>query len=269
VERVGALFQEAEDLGVCVVVLAGGEPLLRPDILQLAEGHPRVIFPLCTNGLLLSDPWIQRLRTRRHLIPVLCLNNLDPEMDIRGRVSSHRLTLERARALRAAGVFFGVSLTVTSRNAHALTDAAFVDELTAQGCRLFCYTEHIPLTPSDAELALSPGQRRLLAERIRLHRRRRKALFVSFPGDGDVYGGCLDAGRGFIHVSASGHVEPCPVASYSDQNLADTTLRSALTSQALRSLRSRAGHLGLQDGGAALFSRHEWVRPVLVREERV
>ena len=39
-----------------------------------------------------------------------------------------------------------------------------------------------------------------------------RALFVNVPGDEKDFGGCLSAGRGFVHVSAEGDLEPCPFA---------------------------------------------------------
>ena len=34
-------------------------------------------------------------------------------------------------------------------------------------------------------------------------------LFFSVPGDEKKFGGCLSAGRGFVHISVSGDLEPC------------------------------------------------------------
>ncbi len=49
-------------------------------------------------------------------------------------------------------------------------------------------------------------------------------MFIEVPGDEDEIGGCLGAGKGFIHISAEGDVEPCPFAPYSDMNLRNDIL---------------------------------------------
>ena len=61
-------------------------------------------------------------------------------------------------------------------------------------------------------------------------RNKYRALFVNVPGDEKDFGGCLSAGRGFVHVSAEGDLEPCPFAPYSDVNLRDKPLKEALQS---------------------------------------
>ena len=62
------------------------------------------------------------------------------------------------------------------------------------------------------------------------------ALFIEVPGDEDEIGGCLGAGKGFIHISAEGDVEPCPFAPYSDMNLRTVSLKDALNSEFLKKM---------------------------------
>ena len=45
-ERVQGLFSEASQLGVGVIMIAGGEPLMRPEILWAASEHRDMIFPV-------------------------------------------------------------------------------------------------------------------------------------------------------------------------------------------------------------------------------
>jgi hypothetical protein len=46
VERIKVLFAEAEELGIPVILLGGGEPLKRPELLQAAAEMPKIIFPV-------------------------------------------------------------------------------------------------------------------------------------------------------------------------------------------------------------------------------
>ena len=43
------IFDEAEELGISFILLAGGEPLLRWDVIQEAAKNPGIIFPIFTN----------------------------------------------------------------------------------------------------------------------------------------------------------------------------------------------------------------------------
>ena len=45
------IFTEAEELGISFILLAGGEPLMRRDVLEKAAGHPDIVFPVFTNGV--------------------------------------------------------------------------------------------------------------------------------------------------------------------------------------------------------------------------
>jgi MoaA/NifB/PqqE/SkfB family radical SAM enzyme len=97
--------------------------------------------------------------------------------------------------------------------------------------------------------------------------KRLRGLFIVFPGDEEVFGGCLAAGRGFIHISPSGRVEPCPFAPYSDANVRDVPLRDALASPLLATIRTNHDRLTETSGGCALWSQREWVQSLLPRAE--
>ena len=44
------VFGEASDLGVSFILLAGGEPMLRIDVIEAASTHKDIMFPIFTNG---------------------------------------------------------------------------------------------------------------------------------------------------------------------------------------------------------------------------
>ena len=54
----GRIFREAEKAGIGFVLLAGGEPLERRDVLISAAEHKNIIFPVFTNGTLLNREYI-------------------------------------------------------------------------------------------------------------------------------------------------------------------------------------------------------------------
>jgi MoaA/NifB/PqqE/SkfB family radical SAM enzyme len=94
---------------------------------------------------------------------------------------------------------------------------------------------------------------------MRSLRERLPRLFVSLPGDEEQYGGCLAAGRGFIHINPSGHLEPCPFAPFSDADLTKMSLKQALGSDFLRIIRENAGKLKESQGGCTLWENRAWV----------
>ncbi len=89
-------------------------------------------------------------------------------------------------------------------------------------------------------------------------------LFIAFPGSEEKLGSCLSAGRGFVHISVNGDVEPCPLVTYSDSNLGNLSLREALQSEFLRGLRRhRPMQAGVREGACVLRENTEWVRALL------
>ncbi|MFZ2413956.1 MAG: hypothetical protein WAW16_07030, partial [Candidatus Cryosericum sp.] len=110
---------------------------------------------------------------------------------------------------------------------------------------------------------LDDGQRARLAATVASLQKRLPGLFIAFPGDEEVFGGCLAAGRGFVHISPSGRVEPCPFAPYSDTSVRGVPLRDALASPLLLAIRDNHERLTETNGGCALWSQREWVRSLL------
>jgi len=261
--RLGEVFSEAQDLGISIILLAGGEPLTRPEILDITAQTPKVVFPLFTNGLLIDKTVVDALREQRNVVPVLSIEGHETETDDRRGEGVYRHLTAVMDKLRAAGVFFGTSTTITSQNMGAVLAGAYVRELYERGCRLFFFIEYVPVQPGTECLELDEEQRQRALARIDALRRDVPALFAAFPGDEAMYGGCLAAGRGFVHLGASGSLEPCPFSPYSDVSLADTSLVEALQSPLLRTIRESDVELAETTGGCALWERRDWVASLL------
>jgi MoaA/NifB/PqqE/SkfB family radical SAM enzyme len=262
-ERWGKLFEEAEGLGVCFILLAGGEPLLRPDVLKAAAERPGIIFPVFTNGTLFEDNALRLFDERRNLLPVISIEGEREATDARRGAGVHDRIEETVKALAKRKILFGASITVTKNNIGAVTDESFVRSLKKRGCGMVFYIEYVPSDNESAELAPGDAERKQLEERIERLKRAVNMLFVSFPGDEKYTGGCLAAGRGFVHVNMDGSVEPCPFSPYSDTNLADISLAEALKSPFLTSMREGGFLLGEHDGGCLLFEKREEVEELL------
>jgi MoaA/NifB/PqqE/SkfB family radical SAM enzyme len=261
-ELAGALAQAGE-LGISIVLLAGGEPLMRPDLLDLTEGHKGMLFPLFTNGMLLDDAVIERLAAQRHVIPVISLEGHQADTDGRRGAGVHAHSLQAMARLRQRGLFFGTSLTVTSQNLDTISSRAYLSDMIASGCRLFFFIEYVPTVPGTEFLVLQEEQRVRLNALVAELRQALPGLFVALPGDEELYGGCLAAGRGFVHLSAQGRLEPCPFAPFSDASLRQMSLAEALRSPFLRALRQSDVHLAETQGGCALWAQREQVLALL------
>ncbi|MCX6091461.1 MAG: radical SAM protein [Candidatus Bipolaricaulota bacterium] len=266
-ERTAELLVEAKDLGVSVMLLAGGEPLLRQDLLDQIQRRPEILFLLFSNGSLLDEARMERLRRMPHVVPVLSLEGGEAETDERRGDGTYEHVTAAMDRLAAGGTFFGTSATLTCRNFNRATDEAHLRRLIARGCRLFYFINYVPVAPGTDDLQLEEAQVAELERRLALYRRTLGALFIAFPHDEMALGGCLAAGRGFVHINAYGAVEPCPFSPYSDSDLTVMSLEQALGSELFRTIRD-SGKLDEADGRCALWKKREWVKGLVDGENR-
>ncbi len=262
-DRVRGILGEARDLGVSVMLLAGGEPLLRENLLSFTAEFPEILFLLFTNGSLIDEAPIDRLREQRHVVPVLSIEGGEDQTDERRGGGTYRYVTEAMTRLKKRRVFFGTSTALTCENFELATSEAHLRDLMRRGCRLFYYINYVPVKPGTEHLQLEPRQVRELEERLAHYRRSLPALFIAFPHDEIALGGCLAAGRGFLHINAYGDVEPCPFSPYSDTNLADVSFKEALASPLLQKILRSGVVLDETDGRCALWKQRNWVARLL------
>jgi AdoMet-dependent heme synthase len=220
-----------------ILVLSGGEPLMRPDLYELLEHcRAQAVTPaLATNATLINDSVAARLAS-------LGLSRVSVSLDgaqaathdaFRGSPGSFDLAVSGIRSLRSAGIDVQINVTLTKRNRDEATPLLdLVVQLGACALHVFLLVpvgcgvdlpEEIRLGPSEVEQLLtffdSEGSTRDLeiratcapqAQRIRAQRARDRARRGLPPGRGLAASskGCL-AGGGVIFIDAVGKVFPC------------------------------------------------------------
>jgi MoaA/NifB/PqqE/SkfB family radical SAM enzyme len=266
--RLRTLVAEANELGISAVLFAGGEPLIRRDLLTITKDFPSVIFPIVTNGTLIDEGTLDHFRTQKNVIPVVSIEGDERDTDERRGVGMHERLRKAMEAMRAKGIFFGCSLTITRYNFATITDDRFMNTLIDAGAKLILLLEYVSVEEGTEDWILTDEQRSTLAYTTARFRTQFPAIFIEIPGDEEQYGGCLAAGRGFVHVSPEGDLEPCPVSPYSDTNVVQLSLKDALQSRLLQAIRQRHETLSEMGGGCALWTEREWVRSLLQPPER-
>ena len=258
------IFDEADDAGVSFILLAGGEPMLRPDVIKEAGERQNILFPIFTNGTFMNENYFELFDRRRNLIPVLSIEGNRAATDDRRGAGVYDKLISNMDELNRRGLIFGASITVTTENIREVTSEEFLSELRGRGCKVVIYVEFVPVTEESVHLAPGDEEREYLtAEMDRLRREDADMMYVSFPGDEKSSGGCIAAGRGFFHINSHGGAEPCPFSPYSDINVKDTSLKEALASPLFRAL--QAGDILADDhaGGCVLFEKKEQVEKLL------
>lgn len=255
-----SVVEQAAELGVSIIVIAGGEPLVRQEeILALAGAHSHLLFPVFSNGLLIDDGTADRIARCRNIVPVISFEGFRPETDRRRGHGVYDRLLAACGRLKDRDVFFGCSVTTTRENFAAVTGEAFIRQMLETGVRVFAFVEYVPMAPGTGHLVLTREQKVTLQAVLADYNQKFPALFIGFPGDEDLYGGCLAAGRGFVHVSPSGDLEPCPAAPVSDMNLGSMPLKDALKSRLFEQIRRDPSALAETEGGCALRAKRALV----------
>ena len=259
-----SLADQAVELGVSVFVVAGGEPLVRRDeIFRIAHAHPEILVPVFTNGLLIDETVTETIAACRNIVPVISFEGFREDTDSRRGDGVYDRLLAACSRLKSRNIFFGCSVTTTRENFNHVTGEAFIRRMMDAGARVFTYVEYVPMEAGTEDLVLTPEQKKILQAVLADFNRKFPALFIGFPGDETAYGGCLAAGRGFVHVSPSGALEPCPAAPYSDANLATVPLKEALASRLFARLREVPDLLTETEGGCALRANRAWVQELI------
>lgn len=264
-----ALFAEAAELGVSMVVLAGGEPLVRPELLDVAGEFPQLTFIVVTNGSLFDASTLDTFTRHRHIIPMLSLDGAQSTTDERRGCGAFVRVTAAMEALRSRRLFFGASIMVTRTNFAQVTSRVFVRDLVSRGCRLFFYADYVPVEAGTERLVPSQAQRSVEKLTMLLMRREFPALFVASSAGEQAHGGCLAAGRGFVHLNPEGGIEPCPFSPYSDVDVRGGGLKRALESPFLRTIRESGRHLGESEGGCALWNQRAWLEGLLASSTAV
>ena len=259
------IFQEATELGISFILLAGGEPLMRSEIIKEAAKFKKIVFPVFTNGTMFNEEILELFDQNRNLFPILSIEGDSVLTDLRRGEGTYQALEKVFKELKDKGIFFGVSITVTRENISLVSDSQFVDYLNYNNCKLVLYVEYVPVLKESDTLAPGEKERQFLKQRQRkLEKEYEDILFLAFPGDEDEAGGCLAAGRGFFHINPYGGAEPCPFSPYSDIDLKEKSIMQCLDSNLFKELKTSGILMQEHTGGCTLFTYKDQVEKIII-----
>lgn len=258
------IFDEADALGISFILLAGGEPMLRRDIIEAAGKKQNILFPIFTNGTFIDERYFALFDKCRNLVPIMSIEGGKAITDDRRGAGIYDKLIANMEEFRRRGLIFGASVTVTTQNYREVCADEFLDGLAERGCKAVIFVEYVPVTEESRALAPDDAERAHLMERLAyLRENRPEMVYIAFPGDEKSSGGCVAAGRGFFHINSHGGAEPCPFSPYSDINVRNTSLREALHSPLFTALQSGDLLLDDHEGGCVLFEKRALVETLI------
>ncbi len=222
-EEIDKIFNEAKKLGFYFVVISGGEPFIREDILEIFKRHSDMYFMVYTNGTLITEKFAKQLADLGNVAPAISVEGFEKETDQRRGKGVFKRILKAMENLKKAGVLFGFSATSTIKNFEILSSDEFIDFFIKMGCHFGWYFQYVPIGRNhDTSLMALPEQRNKLRERIAYFRRTKPIFLGDFWNDGPYVGGCMAGARpraGYFHINSNGDVEPCVFLQFSVDNI--------------------------------------------------
>ena len=240
-----------------MLILSGGEPLLREDIFELAayaSGRGLMVV-LGSNGLLIDKRIVSSLLRSGVTGISISLDSVDPK--IHDKVRSLEGAWQRAvwaiSACRSAGLSVQINAVVTAENYRIIPD--LIEYAHALGAKVFspfflvCTgkgEELTDITPQQYDVVLScvaeaQGKYGDMMVRTRCAPTFRRMLYQLNPDSPLLKmdaGRCL-AGRRYCRITPQGDVTPCPYMPLSLGNVMETDFRDIWShSEVLLSLRS-------------------------------
>jgi MoaA/NifB/PqqE/SkfB family radical SAM enzyme len=206
---------------------------------------------------------VRQFKKQKNLVLLVSLEGDAEDTNERRGEGTYEHVLDIMKKLRENGTFFGTSITLTRPNFATVTAPDFIRDLADVGCKFFLFLDYTPTQEGTEDWALLEDQRLKVSSLMRSFRKRFSALFIAVPWDEMDVGGCLSAGRGFVHINAEGDVEPCPFAPISDKSIKDVSLKEALQSDFLKRIRQIPEISKYTGGGCALWKNRERVRSLL------
>ncbi|HOY30392.1 MAG TPA: radical SAM protein [Bacteroidales bacterium] len=268
-EKMLSILREGEALGSSIIGVLGGEPFTRKDFFHIASTMKKMLFITFTNGMLIDDAMIKKLKKNKNIIPIISNEGRECETDGRRGSGVYSHFKNTAQKFKKNHIIFGMSFTATKDNFHIITDDAFLREMISLGCSTFFYFPYKPVDGRSEELILDHNQLKVLEEYTYTFREKYKTLYFS-PLAEKQFNGCIGAGKGLIHINYDGSIEPCPFAPYSDINLYNVTLKEALNSELLRTIRENHAWLEQNNNGdCPLWENREWLASLTRKKEEV
>ena len=101
------IFEEADSLGISFILLAGGEPMLRRDIIEAAGKMPNILFPIFTNGTFIDKRYFELFDRCRNLIPILSIEGEREITDARRGKGVYDRLIANMDEVERRGLIFG------------------------------------------------------------------------------------------------------------------------------------------------------------------
>ncbi|MDY3917824.1 MAG: radical SAM protein [Candidatus Limivivens sp.] len=222
------VFFDAEQLGIRIIFIRGGEPLTRKCILERASRYPGIFFPVITNGSMMDEQYLDFFRQNRNLIPMLSMAD-SAELDVSqtGKASfAYGKTMQTMEELHGRGLIFGVVENLTRENYRRMLSSAYLSELRRKGSSIVLYAaeagENAGTLLEEKELE----EIELLAEKAQ--EENQGMIVAALPVTGIAMGRNIFQREGLFEITPVGVVQPAIHRTDGTRNVRESSLTEIL-----------------------------------------
>lgn len=216
----------------CLLVITGGEPLVRPDILDIARHAVGLGFIVVfgTNGMLINDRMAKTLVEIGVMGVGISIDSLDPDKhdQFRGVPGAFASALAGIEACKRNGLQFQVHFSAQPMNYQELP--AVVEWAHTLGARVLNVFFMVCTGRGEELTDITPQQDQYkdMLVRARCAPHFKRLAYEKDPNSpltkatGYMGGGCL-AGTNYARVTPNGELTPCPYMPLSAGNVRETS----------------------------------------------
>jgi len=208
---------------------------------EIFNKYNDVAFQVFTNGTMLDEKTVDRIIRLGNVMPIISLEGSQDETDSRRGKGIHQKAMLALDYLHQANALYGFSVMVTRENVETICGDPFNQLMVEKGCYLGWHFLYMPVGRNpDINLMPTPEQREFMRTHGAARIRNEFPLFVAdFWNDAPYVGGCIAAGRDYLHINSNGDIEPCIFAHFAVDNIKEKSLQEALSSPFFNAIRDR------------------------------
>ncbi|EGC92802.1 radical SAM domain protein [Turicibacter sp. HGF1] len=186
--EIDRLVFEAKEIGIHLIILSGGDPVLNDGLLKLYEKYSDVEFIVFTNGTSMNTERCQRLVNLGNVLPMIVLEGEANEMKEQVNPGLYHQIFETFDLLKSQGLLFGVVTPLKATNLEKVVSDRFILPLIKHGSRLQLYVStHQPKSGGE----LTPKMNQWLERQLNDMRRMRPYMAVHLQSYSPFIGRCV------------------------------------------------------------------------------
>lgn len=217
------VIDECRKHGANYFGLMGGEPLLYPGLFEVFTQYPDCYFQLFTNGSLLNEESVQKIKRAGNVSPVISIEGLEKVSEVRrGANNVYGSALEALKNCVNAKLMTGVAASICQSNFDELVNREYVKKVVEHGAHYLWYYIYRPVGKNPCpELALSREQILQLRRFLVDIRQEFPIIIIDTYWDAQGRAVCPGAMGLSHHISPSGYVEFCPPIQFSKERVTE------------------------------------------------